>query len=199
MTDSPDTSNHAALWQAFAAGDPAAREALLVEHLNLVHHVARQLARTLSARTDLDELVSAGTIGLMEALEGFDPTRGLAFSTFAVPRIRGAILDELRRLDHVPRSVPRKTRDLAGAREVLTQALGRVPEDRELAEHLEVDLETLWRWQSDVQSAVQISLDRSASDAHDRAPSPAELLAEDDRDAIDDHLTLSQEGAILRH
>jgi RNA polymerase sigma factor for flagellar operon FliA len=198
MTDPTPNPNHADLWRAFAEGDPAAREALLVEHLSLVHHVARQLARTLSARTDLDELVSAGTIGLMEALEGFDPARGLAFSTFAVPRIRGAILDELRRLDHVPRSVRRKTRDIAGAREALTQALGRVPEDRELAEHLEVDLETLWRWQSDVQSAVQISLDRSASDAHDRAPSPAELLAEDDRDAIDDHLTLSQEGAILR-
>ena len=198
MTDHTNGSHHAALWRALAEGDAAARDALLVEHLNLVHHVARQLARTLSTRTDLDELVSAGTIGLMEALEGFDPTRGLAFSTFAVPRIRGAILDELRRLDHVPRSVRRKTRDIAGAREALTRVLGRAPEDRELAEHLAVDLETLWRWQSDVQSAVQISLDRATADSHEHAPAPAEFLAEDAHAAIEDDLTLSQEGAILR-
>ncbi len=142
MTDSTHTPDHAALWRAFAEGDDAAREALLVEHLSLVHHVARQLGRTLSTRTDFDELVSAGTIGLMEALAGFDPARGLAFSTFAVPRIRGAILDELRRLDYVPRSVRRKTRDIAGARQALTQTLGRTPEDRELAERVHVAVTT---------------------------------------------------------
>src|SRR2546423_8607648 len=98
------------LWQALAQGDQTARERLLAEHLSLVHHVARQLSRTLAVRVDLDELVSAGTVGLMDALDHFDVTRGLAFSTFAVPRIRGAILDELRRQDHVPRSVRRKAR-----------------------------------------------------------------------------------------
>jgi RNA polymerase sigma factor for flagellar operon FliA len=95
-------------WKAFAKGDLAARDTLLTENLSLVHHVARQLERKLTNELDHDELVSAGTLGLMAAMNSFDPERGLAFSTFAVPRIRGAILDELRRQDHVPRSVRRK-------------------------------------------------------------------------------------------
>ncbi len=189
----------ASLWQALANGDQSARDRLLTAHLSLVHHVARQVSRGLAADFNFDEFVSAGTMGLMSALDSFDPSRGLAFSTFAVPRIRGAILDELRRQDHVPRSVRRKTRDIAGARQALTQTLGRVPEDRELAEHLEVDLETLWRWQADVQSAVQVSLDRSPSESSDHTQPTSEFLAEDVHASMDDQLTLSQEGAILRH
>src|ERR1044071_9479205 len=123
-----------AMWQALANGDAVARETLLKEHLSLVHHVARQLPRSLAAPADFDELVSCGTIGLMSALDAFDASRGLAFSTFAVPRIRGAILDELRRQDHVPRSIRRKTREISAARETLMRALGRAPEDKEVAD-----------------------------------------------------------------
>ena len=85
------------IWTQFAAGDEDARQRVLTEHLGLVHFVARQLARGLASAAEYDELVSCGTIGLMSALENFEPARGLAFSTFAAPRIRGAILDELRR------------------------------------------------------------------------------------------------------
>src|SRR5688500_3201965 len=138
------------LWEEFTKNKSAtAREKLLNGHLGLVHHVARQLSKTLSADVDFDELVSCGVIGLMNALEAFDTTRGLAFSTFAAPRIRGAILDELRRQDHVPRSIRKKSRDMGGAREALTRELGRNPEDKELAAHLDVDLDTLWRWKAD--------------------------------------------------
>ena len=102
-----------ALWVEYTTkGSAVAREKLLNEHLGLVHHVARQLSKTLSADVDFDELVSCGVIGLMNALDSFDPSRGLAFSTFAAPRIRGAILDELRRQDHVPRSIRKKSRDI---------------------------------------------------------------------------------------
>jgi RNA polymerase sigma factor for flagellar operon FliA len=135
----------ASLWKAFASGDAAARQALLQENLSLVHHVARQLSRALAAPADFDELVSCGTIGLMNALDAFDASRGHAFSTFAVPRIRGAILDELRRQDHVPRSIRKKTRDISAARETLTRIFGRPATDKELAEHLGIDLPTLWR------------------------------------------------------
>ena len=116
-----------ALWERFTAGDIAARDRLLTEHLGLVHHVARQMSRTLAVKADFDELVSAGSMGLMAALDSFDASRGLAFSTFAAPRIRGAILDELRRQDHVPRSIRRKTREIHAARESLMRALGRAP------------------------------------------------------------------------
>lgn len=197
MTSSLHTTDPA-LWAACAAGDTAARDVLLREHLSLVHHVAQQLARNLAADADMDELVSAGTMGLMSALEGFDATRGLAFSTFAVPRIRGAILDELRRQDHVPRSVRKKARDIGHAREQLMRTLGRAPEDKELAEQLGVDQPTLWRWQADVESAVQVPLDRSASDRDGQGGSAWELLAAEEEETVEDRLTKEQEVVLLR-
>jgi RNA polymerase sigma factor for flagellar operon FliA len=183
-------------WRAYSGGDDAARERLLAEHLGLVHFVARQVARGISVEADFDELVSAGTIGLVNALESFDTGRGLAFSTFAAPRIRGAILDELRRQDHVPRSVRRKAREIGAAREALTRLHKRVPDDREVAERLGVDLETLWRWEADVEGAVHVPLDRPAGDS--TAPSPSETLAGDEGTGIEALLTHDQEVAVLR-
>ena len=185
------------LWAAYAAGDSDARDALLRENLSLVHHVARRLARGLAADADIDELVSAGTMGLMSALESFDMVRGLAFSTFAVPRIRGSILDELRRQDHVPRSVRRKTRSIATARETLTRTLGRSPQVNEVAAELGIDAETLWRWQADVEGAVHVPLDRSATDGDGMSVSPAEFLGNGD-ELADDRLSRDEEVARLR-
>src|SRR3954464_14771970 len=147
------------LWAASVAGDNSARDALLRENLNLVHHVARQLSKSLAVEADFDELVSAGTIGLMTAVKSFDARRGLAFSTFAVPRIRGSILDELRRQDHVPRSVRRKARDISAARQSLAAKLCRQPEDTEVADALGVDVQTLWKWESDVEGAIRVPID----------------------------------------
>jgi len=186
------------LWSAYSSGDQAARDALLRENLNLVHHVARQLSRALAAPADFDELVSCGTMGLMNALEAFEPARGLAFSTFAVPRIRGAILDELRRQDHVPRSVRRKTREISQARETLTRIFGRVASDREIAEHLGIDLQTLWRWQAETESAVQISLDQSASDNEGQPGLPMEGMANEGDLTIEDEINRDQERELLK-
>jgi RNA polymerase sigma factor for flagellar operon FliA len=186
------------LWQSYHAGSELARERLLEEHLGLVHHVARQVSRTLAVRADFDELVSAGTIGLMTALEGFDATRGLAFSTFAAPRIRGAILDELRKQDHVPRSIRRKTREIAAAREAWMRAHGRGPEDRELAEQLGIDMDTLWRWQADVEGAHHIPLDRAPGERDSNSPVPADLLHSGEDSEVEDGLTHEQEVAHLK-
>jgi RNA polymerase sigma factor FliA len=196
MSEQPMDSR--TLWAACAAGDVDARDALLREHLSLVHHVARQLARGLATDADIDELVSAGTMGLMSALESFDLRRGLAFSTFAVPRIRGAILDELRRQDHVPRSVRRKTRSIAAARESLTSMLGRTPAVAEVAAQLGVDAETLWRWQADVEGAVHVPLDGGSSQ-RDGGSSvlPAELLGNGE-ELADDRLAREEVVSRLR-
>ena len=186
------------LWDAFHQGSEAARSRLLEEHLGLVHHVARQMSRTLAVRADFDELVSAGTMGLMAALESFDASRGLAFSTFAAPRIRGAILDELRKQDHVPRSIRRKTRELAASRETLMRVLGRLPDDDELAEHLGIDVDTLWRWQADVEAAHHIPIDRSPGERETNVPAPIEMLAAGNESGVEDALTHEQEVAILK-
>jgi RNA polymerase sigma factor FliA len=185
------------LWNAYHIGDDAARDQLLQENLNLVHHVARQLSRALAAPADFDDLVSCGTLGLMNALGAFDPSRGLAFSTFAVPRIRGAILDELRREDHVPRSIRRKTRDIAHTRETLTRIFGRQPTDDEIAEHLGIDRTTLWRWQTDSEGAVHMSLDHTASDPDPHAI-PQEFLAVDPDLSVEEDVNREQERALLR-
>ncbi len=184
--------NHT-LWDEFKQGSELARTRLLNEHLGLVHHVARQMSRTLAVRADFDELVSAGAMGLMTALDGFEPKRGLAFSTFAAPRIRGAILDELRKQDHVPRSIRRKTREIAAARETLMRVLGRLPDDDELSEHLGVDRDTLWRWQSDVEGAHHIPLDRAPGERENHAPAPIEVLTNSEESEVEDAINHEQE------
>ncbi len=98
MTDPID-----ALWDRYRhTGDPEARTQLLDRYLGLVHHGAHQLARRLSRDVEIDELIGAGTLGLVQALEGFDPDRGRAFGAYAMPRIRGAMLDELRAWEREP-------------------------------------------------------------------------------------------------
>ena len=194
------TTTTKALRSTRASGDLVERERLLTDHLGLVHHVARQVSRTLTVDVEFDELVSAGTMGLMNALDNFDASRGLAFSTFAAPRIRGSILDELRRQDHVSRSVRRRTREIGAARESLMRVLGRAPGDREVAEHMGVDVETFWRWSGDVEGTVLVPLDeRPGGDDRDgRAAAPAEFLAGETHRDIEDRLNLGQEVEILR-
>jgi RNA polymerase sigma factor FliA len=187
-----------ALWTAYTdRRDPIARDRLLNEHLGLVHHVARQLSRTLAVEAEFDELVSSGAMGLMNALDSFDPGRGLAFSTFAAPRIRGAILDELRRQDHVPRSIRRKSKDIAAAREALTRVLGHDPDDRALAAHLGVDLDTLWRWRSEVEGVFHMPLDATPKGEKTGA-APSETLAGETEEMIEGQLNFREEVGVLR-
>jgi len=112
---SPATVTPDALWTRYREnGDTGARAQLLDRYLGLVHHVAREIGARTPA-VEVEELVSAGTIGLVRALDSFDLSRGLAFSTYAVRRIRGAILDDLRSQDWTPRSVRAKMARVPGA------------------------------------------------------------------------------------
>jgi RNA polymerase sigma factor for flagellar operon FliA len=138
----------------------ADRDALLTQNIGLVHHVARQLAGRLSTAAELDELVSSGTLGLVQAAGSFDRSRGLSFSTYAVPRIRGAILDELRKQDHVPRNVRRRSREVARARDSLAVSLRRDPTIEELSGCLNVPSEVLRKWELDAEGAAICSLDQ---------------------------------------
>lgn len=160
------------LWQAWQQqGDEEARDRLVRSHLRLVHHVAGQLIRSGPTRgMEIDDLVSAGTIGLLHAIQSFEPERGLAFSTFATPRIRGAILDDLRRQDAAPRSVRRKQRDLSRARERLSSTLNRPPTDEEVAVELGVDQDQLRRWEMDAESGTPVALDPVQSERTSHVP-----------------------------
>lgn len=178
--------------------DTAAREALLSQHLGLVYHVARQLCRSKGMDVELDELVSAGTLGLIEAFNNFDAARGLAFSTFAAPRIRGAMLDELRRQDHVPRSVRRRSRELNAATEKLTRELGHTPDRSQVARQLGVDIDTVWRWQGESDGARFVPLDQSAESTSGSPRIPLEHLIATSSMDVDDRITLGQEVEKLR-
>ena len=185
------------MWQAFAQGDLAARDALVGEHLNLVRHVAKKMSGTLSAKADFDELVSLGSIGLLGALEAFDPSRGLTFSTFAVPRIRGAILDELRRQDHVPRSMRRKSRELARATDALTRSLGQSPTPHQVADHLGTTVEAVWKLRAEEHGYDSVSFDASAGNDGIDDGLTLEAVLPDGHDSAEDALIRAEDSAAL--
>ena len=195
---SPSESRPSNTQESGATISPAERDRLVASHLGLVHHVARQISRRLAVDFDFDELVSAGTIGLINAVDGFDAERGVAFSTFAAPRIRGAILDELRRQDHVPRSIRRKIREISAAREALTGEEGYAPSDQQLADYLNVDLDTLWRWQSEIECSFFVPLDQPMDDDDPRSGTPAQSVAGVTAALIEDDLNHHEEVEVLR-
>ena len=119
------------------------RDKLAEEYLPLVRHVANRIAASLPAHVDNDELFQVGSVGLVNASRSFDPQRGVAFKTYAFALIRGAILDELRRLDIVPRSTREKIRAMDAAAARLSHELGRVPVPAEIAAAMQVPESTI--------------------------------------------------------
>ncbi len=128
--------------QSYPAGPltEAERERLLIEHLPTVRYVARKLHEKLPQHVEMDDLVSAGMIGLIDAFSKFDHTKKVQFKSYAQFRIRGAILDSLRVLDWSPRDLRRKGRAVEEAIQSLTRRLGRTPTEQEIAADMEMDL-----------------------------------------------------------
>ena len=150
------------LWQEFKANPTSEelRNALVENYLHLVRYNAERIWSRLPDGVELDDLRSAGVFGLMDAIDAFDLSRGVKFETYCVPRIRGAILDELRTLDWVPRLVRSKASKLAEATSKLETKLGRHPTDRELAEHMEISVPELEKMKQDANAVNVISLDK---------------------------------------
>lgn len=132
------------LWRQFAdSPDHQARDRLVLHYAPLVKYVAGRVGTGLPAHVDVSDLVQSGIFGLVDAIEKFDPERGLRFETYAMQRIRGAILDDLRSQDWVPRAVRSRARDVERALERLGARLHRTPSDHELAHELEVGVDEL--------------------------------------------------------
>ena len=179
-------------------GPTESTAALTHQHIGLVHHVARQLARRLHDKVELDELVSAGAIGLMQAAASYEPSRGLTFSTYAVPRIRGSMLDELRRHDHMSRGARRKARAMTTARETLLHRLGREPREREIAAELNVTVQMLRQWELDLEGAVEVSLDVAPRALRDDTDvTAASAIADERAPTAEDRISQEQRVALL--
>src|SRR6056297_700421 len=132
------------LWERYGQGrDPDVREQLILHYAPLVKYVAGRVAVGMPSHVEHADLVSYGIFGLMDAIERFEPDRGYKFETYAVSRIRGAIIDELRSIDWVPRSVRTKARQVETAMQQLESRLRRSPSESELAGELGWSLEDL--------------------------------------------------------
>jgi len=159
-------------WDAWhASQEVTAREWLVVHYASLVKFVAGRLAAGLPKTVDTGDLVSAGVFGLMNAIDKFDPSQGFKFETYAVPRIRGAILDGLRALDWVPRSVRSRSRSVQDGIAQLEHELGRTPTDEEIASELQISVEELEKWLTDIAAGAVGPLDHVAMD---NAPAEAD-------------------------
>jgi RNA polymerase sigma factor for flagellar operon FliA len=157
------------------------RERLLMEHLASVRFIARKLHQTLPRHVELDDLVSAGMVGLMEACNRFDARRHVQFKSYAQFRIRGAILDWLRTLDWSPRELRRKARAIAETTRVLAQRLGRAPGEQEIAEAMEMELEELQQLIGELRSLELGSLNAEHSkDEEDEELEYVPAAAEED-------------------
>ena len=161
--DDPVAANEAALrslWETFkATGDPGTRERLILHYSPLVKYVAGRVGVGLPPNIEQADLVSYGIFGLIDAIEKFDITRAIKFETYAISRIRGAIIDELRAIDWIPRSVRYKAREVERAYASLEGELHRTPTEPEVAERLGMSLDELHQVFSQVSYVNVVALD----------------------------------------
>jgi len=171
---SPDELNELArLWEEFKQNEVSgaregARERLILHYAPLVKYVASRVATGLPASVDQADLVSYGMFGLIDALEKFDPGRGNKFETYAIPRIKGAIIDELRAMDWVPRSVRFKAREIEKAYSDLESLHKRGPTEKEVAARLGVTLRELHEVINQISFVQVLQLDEILSVGSDR-------------------------------
>jgi RNA polymerase sigma factor FliA len=197
------------LWRRFkATGDERARERLVVAYSPLVKYVAGRMSSGLPAHVEEADLISYGLVGLISAIERFDLSREIKFETYAIMRIKGAIIDELRSLDWVPRSVRSRAREVERANVKLENALHRAPTDKEMAAELKITVEELndsllaisnssmvaldELWSTSDSSGDQVSLMDTIEDPS--APDPARSLDVGDlKDRIAESIALLPE------
>ena len=156
----------AALWERYKA-DPKnidLRNQIVELYIPLVKYHAQRVWSRLPDGVDIDDLTSSGIFGLIDAVEAFDLTRDVKFETYCAPRIRGAMLDELRSMDWVPRLVRTKAKRLSEATKTLDEKLGRQPTDQELADFLQISVEELKKLTASATAVNVVSLNKKWSE-----------------------------------
>ena len=153
------------LWKEYKeTSSKVAKDKLLMEYAQLVKYIAYRIAANLPATVDRDDLISSGILGLVKAVETFEPERGFKFETYGGHKIRGAILDELRAQDWVPRSVRQKSREVQRAYAELENELGRSPYDDEVCEKMKISEKEYEDLLADIAPTTIISLEEAMPD-----------------------------------
>ncbi len=151
------------LWAEYRAEPSQALRNFLIERfLHLVRYNAERIHQRLPDEVDVDDLMQAGLFGLMDAIDGFDTDKGVKFETYCAPRIRGAILDELRNMDWVPRLVRHRTARVEQARQRIEMEFGRKATDDEIASRLSLDDEEFTKYKRDSRATTMTSITRKA-------------------------------------
>ena len=167
----------AELWQRYTtAGDEEARSRLIENYLPLVFDIAERMSKRFPTYLDVQDLISYGNFGLLDAVRKFNPAEGVKFSTYCNLRIGGSIMDELRRMDWPSRQIRQKVNLVKRTREELENKLGRAAHDHEMAEHLGLDAEGYQSLMRDVQVKSMVSLDRKWDESDDNEVGPIEML-----------------------
>ncbi len=152
----------AALWREFKrTGEVRLRNRLVEQYMPIVRYNAERIGAKLPQEVEHDDLVSAGIFGLLDAINAFDLDRGVKFETYCAPRIRGAILDELRNLDWVPRLVRHRAHMIDRAHVDLRYSLGREPTDSEVASRMKITLPEYRKLFREASAVLQVSLSRT--------------------------------------
>jgi RNA polymerase sigma factor for flagellar operon FliA len=181
------------LWREFrTTRDQAIRDRLIVTYAPLVKYVAGRLGSGLPAHVDDEDLVSYGLLGLIGAIERYDPDRDVKFETYAIQRIRGAIIDELRALDWVPRSIRSRARDIERAIAELEAKFGRAPTDEEISKKLGISEDELNESLSEISRSSIAALDELWTISGTSGDQVALIDTIEDTEAPDPQSSLSQ-------
>jgi RNA polymerase sigma factor for flagellar operon FliA len=161
------------------------RQELIVKYTPLIKYIANRIAIRLPSHIDIEDIVHTGVLGLMDAIEKFDPTRGVKFETYAEFRVKGAILDELRAMDWVPRSVRKIATWLETAGAALEKKLGRPAYDEELAEAMDIEVDKLHGFLSRAGGISLLSLEMVINKSDGKRPLMDFLAAKDDNNPVE--------------
>lgn len=157
---SATTSKQQELWQQYIqTRDPAIKEKLILEYSHIIKYVAGRLSIYFGSNVEYDDLVGYGVFGLIDAIEKFDITKGVKFETYASLRIRGAIIDSIRELDWVPRSLRQKNKELERVYAEVENDLGHSATDQEIADKLHISIDEFYKLLNEVNLSSLISLE----------------------------------------
>lgn len=190
------------LWKEFSLKkDPAVKEKLIIYYIYLVQKIAKKTANSLPTYIDQDDLFSYGIFGLLEAIDRYNPDFGIPFASFAVKRIKGSIIDGIRKEDRIPVSLRKRAKQVELAYQKVEMQLGRNATDEEIASELGIDLQELLNWLKTMQYITILSLDESLSEEQDltlkesidnpESPNPLQITIENE---IKDTLTKAVQG-----